>query len=45
MLNYYTRWYPEGIGESEFKIPEGIPVDSSGSVYVVDSEKKEIYVI
>jgi tripartite motif-containing protein 71 len=40
--NFITKWGTEGEGESEFKIPEGIAIDSSGNVYVADTHNSRI---
>jgi DNA-binding beta-propeller fold protein YncE len=35
--NYVTQWGSQGSGNGQFYDPEGIAVDSSGNVYVVDT--------
>ena len=40
--NFITKWGTEGEGEGEFKIPEGIAIDSSDNVYVADTHNSRI---
>lgn len=42
--NYMTRWGREGSGDGQFNDAEGIAIDSSGDVYVMDSGNKRIQV-
>ncbi|MBA7710789.1 Serine/threonine-protein kinase PknD [subsurface metagenome] len=40
--NFILQWGSEGIGDGQFNRPEGIAVDASGNIYVVDSFNRRI---
>jgi len=40
--NFVTKWGSEGGGHGEFNEPGGIAVDSSGFIYVADTNNNRI---
>ena len=40
--SFKTKWCSEGIGDGEFHYPNGIAINSTGNVYVVDTENHRI---